>query len=327
MKMWLVSCCLLGLSSHGLSSSLFSFKGKSYSVKDLSPALQQQVFDLEAEHFQKTSQVIDSAILEMHIAGLANAQKKSKEAIEQSLFTSKEPNEKETKEWYEQNKARLPHGYKFEQIKGDIKKLLQGEQQRKQRDDLIAKLKKQNKFELALNAPISPKVEINFAGFPFKGNEKAALTLVEFADFQCPHCKEAGDILKKLMKKYASKVRLYYLDFPINRSGVSRLVAHGGYCAQKQDKYWQYHDMAFDRQKTLSKDSPEAIAKELKLDLAKFKTCYESPEAKKHVEKAQAEGTRVGVGGTPTLFLNGQKIRGHHLEDIEGAIEKALSAS
>jgi protein-disulfide isomerase len=168
-------------------------------------------------------------------------------------------------------------------------------------------------------------LQIQTEGFPRKGKDDAKVTIVEFADYQCPHCKIAAESLKKVSEKFKNKVRLVYIDYPINPSGVSRAVAEASHCADEQGKFWDFHYKAFESQDKLDKESPLKLAKDVKLDEAKFKACMDLAKGKAMVDKAFAEGSRIGVGGTPYLVINGRRYLGAHtVEAITKEVELQL---
>jgi protein-disulfide isomerase len=303
---------------------LFQYKGKTYQATDLSPSAQQALYDLEADTAARYEAFADQAILDVYFDDLAKSTGKPRKDVEDNAFKAAEPTDKDVNDWYEANKGRLPPGYKLEQIKGDVKTLLKGEQKKKQREALLAKLKKDGTAKYLGAEPVAPVVKIDTLGYPVKGSKDAKLTIVEFADYQCPHCKAAVDDIEKILKKYDGKVNLVFMDFPINPSGISTLVADGAFCAEKQGKYWEYHDLAYANQRTLDKDSPAKLAKELKLDEKAFGDCFATSAPKDRVAKARSEGDRVGVGGTPTLFLNGKRVKSHEEAELEKAIDSAL---
>ena len=176
--------------------------------------------------------------------------------------------------------------------------------------------------------PIAPKVNINSAGYPTKGKKGAKVTIVEFADYQCPHCKNASAEMKNIMKKYGDRVQLVYMDFPVNRSGISTRVAEGGVCADKQGKFWSYHDSAFASQSSLNNSSPTKIAEQLGLNMKDFSQCLASAKTKSKVAAAKAEAQRLGVSSTPTFFVNGERLMLQDFQrDMGDAIERALKAS
>jgi protein-disulfide isomerase len=305
------------------ADTLFTYKGKAYEPKDLTPAMQSTLHDLRMENYLRMQAFADQMIYDAYVADEAKKSGKSEKDVEEALFKAPEPTDKEVADWFEGNKGRLPPNYTLDQIKGDIKTLLKGEAKKKQREELIAKLKKEGHFSLAAAEPTPPEFKIDAEGYPVKGPANAKVKIVEFADFQCPHCKHAVELLEKALKKYDGKVSLTYLDFPI-KGEVSNALAYGAYCADKQGKYWEYHGLAFAKQGTLNKDSAKDLAKELKLDDAKFDACLKSGDAEKQVAKARAEGERIGITGTPGLFVNGRRVALRDDEDLYKEIERAL---
>jgi protein-disulfide isomerase len=307
------------------AEALYKLDGKTFSESDLSPAKQQALHEFNLQRYKQIEAMVEDSLLDTYFEELAAKKKKTKEEIEVEELKVKDPTEAQLKKFYEENKAKIPPNYTFDQVKGEIGRILSGQTRSEARTKLVNKIKKDRKFQFTLAEPAAPAVELRTAGFASAGKAGAKVKIVEFADYQCPHCKEAAEHMKKLLKEYGNKIELVFIDYPINRSGISRTVAEGAYCAQKQNKYWEYHAMAFARQDKLSKTSPEEFAKELKLDEAAFKTCLASAEAKTHVSNGKNEGDRVGVNGTPTIFMNGKKFTGgHDYKSIKDGIEKLL---
>ncbi len=302
--------------------TLFNFKGKSYKGSDLDPDSRQDLYEAERFSFEKTKEIIDDAVFNTYLAEEAKKKGKSEDDIRKEVLKISTPSESEMKSWYEANKARIP--YPYEKINGEIAKLLSSEQAQGKKKEIVDRIKKEGKFKLALTAPQAPVFSINTDGYPSKGKKGSKVVLVEFADYQCPHCKAASDVLKKVFEKYKTKMQLVYIDFPINRSGISRKVAEGGVCADQQKKYWEYHYMAFDMQKQLSDDSPMELAKKLKLNEKDFEKCLNSTKTKEKVAQGKKEGERIGVKGTPAIFINGRKIANYDEKVLSNAIENAM---
>ena len=151
--------------------------------------------------------------------------------------------------------------------------------------------------------------------FPFLGNPNASTTIVVFGDFRCPNTKNAMPILKQLAGKYGYKVKLVFRNFPGEsiHPGATRL-AYVGVCAYNQGKYWQVSDYLFDKKDELpvylSAEDIAVLADKTDLDLGKLNQCLDSSAASIKVNRDYADGFRFGVGGTPTFFVNGQKIEG-----------------
>jgi protein-disulfide isomerase/uncharacterized membrane protein len=155
---------------------------------------------------------------------------------------------------------------------------------------------------------------------PFMGSENANLTVVEFSDFLCPYCARAAKYLKLAASGNHDKARFVFRHYPLDKACNNRLssnvhpgaciLAEGAVCAQEQRRFWSFHDIAFETKGKISRSVVENIAERIDLDLKTFNSCLDSGRARKVViEDIQAAGN-AGVTGTPTLFINGRKLRG-----------------
>ncbi len=146
---------------------------------------------------------------------------------------------------------------------------------------------------------------------PALGNPDASIKIVEFSDFQCPFCREAFPIIKELLKKYSDQVYFIYRDFPIDAiHPQARLAAEAGECAQDQGLFWPLHDKMFANQDKLGLSNILQYAREVGVDMDKFADCLTKERYAKEVEQDLQDGILVGVDGTPTFFVNGNKIEG-----------------
>ncbi|CAA6809351.1 MAG: Periplasmic thiol:disulfide interchange protein DsbA, partial [uncultured Thiotrichaceae bacterium] len=147
-----------------------------------------------------------------------------------------------------------------------------------------------------------------------KGFKKSPVLLVEYSDFQCPACLTQHRTIRAAWKDIRRKVHLVYRHFPLtNIHPHATLAAHYAEAAGRQDKFWEMHDQLFDNQATWAKlDDPSATfdgyAKTLKLDMAKLETDLASAELKDKIKADIASGRDAGVTGTPTLFINGERL-------------------
>lgn len=161
---------------------------------------------------------------------------------------------------------------------------------------------------------------------PLRGPASAPITLIEFADFQCPHCKHLASVLEKIIDDYKGQVKLYYKNYPISASHPdSALAAAAALAAGKQGKFWAFHDKLFASDQ-LHEDMSvlEKYAKDLKLDMAKWHSDTEA--AKAQVEADHTEGEHLGIDSTPTLYVNGRKHNGPNTyEDIKDWIDEELN--
>ena len=156
---------------------------------------------------------------------------------------------------------------------------------------------------------------------PVLGDAKAAVTIIEFGDYQCPSCRLFWrDVEPRLKKEYidTGKVKLVFRDFPIVQNHPEAIVAAvAAQCAADQGKYWQYHDKLFREQDNRGDDiirfkvaDLKKWGADLRLDTAAFNQCVDSGRHKDEVAKDYADGEGIGIRGTPTFFVNGRFIGG-----------------
>lgn len=154
----------------------------------------------------------------------------------------------------------------------------------------------------------------------------AKLTIVEFADFECPYSKDEAPIVRTLMAKYGDRVRFIYRDFPLDSIHANaRQAASAAECAREQGKFWAYHDKLYLNAPALGFKDLVRYAEETGLDVRQFEKCLTEDRYRDAVAKDAAAANAVGVTGTPTFFLNGQRIEGAIPADaLEGLVEKMI---
>ncbi len=170
------------------------------------------------------------------------------------------------------------------------------------------------------------KIEIDTKDAPLRGEAHAPITMVEFSDFQCPHCKHLQPVLERVLDDYRGQVKLYFKNYPIVRAHPhAEKAAAAALAAGKQGKFWQFHDRLFAGDQE-NEDTPvlEKIAKDLKLDFKKWKADAEA--MKDQVARDHAEGEKVDVQATPSLYINGRLYRGPHTyDDVKDWIDEELN--
>jgi protein-disulfide isomerase len=142
---------------------------------------------------------------------------------------------------------------------------------------------------------------------PLQGSPMAPVTIYEFSDFQCPHCKMAAPYLKKVVEESNGKVKLVFKQYPLQGHPKARVAAKAAVAAQKQGKFWEMHDLLFEQQDELQRANFEDFAKKLGLDMAKFRADMKSAETEKKVDADIAEGRAAGVDSTPSIFVNDRR--------------------
>jgi len=160
-----------------------------------------------------------------------------------------------------------------------------------------------------------------------KGNLQAPITVIEFADFQCPFCAHTQPVLTELLKKYDSRIKVSFRDFPLRQiHPQAQGAAEAGRCAAEQDSFWPYHDVLYGDQSKLQMNDLLESAKHIGLDAKRFEACLKSEKYSDAIEQDLNDGIRAGVTGTPAFFINGIFVSGAQpLEVFEQIIEAELS--
>jgi protein-disulfide isomerase len=148
---------------------------------------------------------------------------------------------------------------------------------------------------------------IDVAEAPLKGSATAKVTLVEFADYECPHCKRLQAVLRQILDEFRGEVKLYFKHYPLPQHTNARLAAEAAVAAQKQGKFWQFEEKLWANQDNLTAAELEKYAKESGLDVTKFRQDLEAPATKARVQKDRVDGTTLGLQSTPTLYVNGRE--------------------
>jgi len=144
---------------------------------------------------------------------------------------------------------------------------------------------------------------------PIIGEKNNEVVIIEYGDFQCPYCKELSRIFRKLSNNYEGQVSIIWKDFPLYQIHDQSLnAAKAARCAQKQDRFWEMHDLLFQNQKKLDDDLYVSLASGLEIDTDKFIECYNNNETLDLVQKDIEEGTNLGVQGTPHFFINNYEV-------------------
>ena len=155
-----------------------------------------------------------------------------------------------------------------------------------------------------------------------QGNDDAPVTLVEYADYQCPYCGAAHPVIKRLQKSLGRKLRFVFRNFPLTHSHpYALLAAQAAEAAAQQGKFWEMHDLIFENQENLKPEVLPAWAHKLGLDVNQFAKAVSEGKVTTRIEQDYASGQESGVDGTPSFFINGTRYQG---EDDYDSLRAAL---
>ncbi len=280
---------------------------------DLSSEESFKLYEAEKKLFDSVQELL----LQRYVDGYfedyrsANNLASIQEAQEKFMSENAQVSDAEVKSFLEQNASnpglqRIPEDQRMDQVK----KYLEGQSRSGAIRGIAAQARSSGQVVPAMTPPTEPRAEVGIDGNPIFGNPNAKVTIVEFADYQCPFCARMVPTLKDVIKKYDGKVNWVYRDFPLDFHPEAIPAAVAANCAGKQGKYYEMHHRLFEEIRNLGSDLYPKLAGELGLDAAAFSTCLKDPEQQQEVMRDQAAGAKVGVNGTPAYFINGRRISG-----------------
>lgn len=210
----------------------------------------------------------------------------------------------------------------------EIREHLIKKNQTLERQDYIEKLLAQADISWTLDQLRHPIPPIG-PDEPVLGDRHAKVVLFTYSDFQCPFCARENEVLDQVHKTYRDKVAIVFRHLPLDNHPEARPAAIASICAQRQGKFWQFHDRLFQHQDELTEASYLKWAKELDLDEAKFQVCLGSDDVRKTLEASAATSAQAGINFVPSVFVatNAGQHEMHgtkSLSDFREAIDPAL---
>lgn len=219
------------------------------------------------------------------------------------------------------NKATIPTGEAMQE-KERIRFFLTNKRRSLVQGQYIAGLVKKYKVRVGLPTPVVRRYELDAMVRLSKGNPDAPVHIVEFGDAECGYCKKAQPVLTRLEKEYGDNIKFSFKHFPLGKDTF--YTALGAECAYDQGKFWAFKDTMFTKAKPGNKMVIRSMAEEIGLDMTVFEECFAGEKHRAIVEKSKKDGEQVGVGGTPTIYVNGLKMRGANYSVLKRAIDKEI---
>ncbi len=153
-----------------------------------------------------------------------------------------------------------------------------------------------------LNTPVGPRDHVI-------GKTTAPVTLVEYGDYECPHCGHAYPLIKKLLKQFNNQLLFVFRNFPMQQSHPDAMAAaEAAEAAGLQNRFWEMHDLLYEHQDELDGNNLQYFAETLDLNIEKFENDCNSSAVASKIESDFESGVRSGVNGTPTFFINDARL-------------------
>jgi protein-disulfide isomerase len=297
---------------------------KQITAGDIESSLRPMIFNVQEQVYALRKQDLDLKINDALLTQEAQKKQITTRALLDQEVSAKVPpvTEAQAQEFYTKNKDRISGD--FAQTKDHIFKYLREEREHEATLAFAGQLRRASAVQINLTAPESPVFEISTDDQPAKGNAAATVNIIEFTDFQCPSCAQHHPILERIVKEFGDRVRLVVRDFPLSQHTDAPKAAEAAEAAREQGKYWEYTTVLFRNQSALGVEKLKQYATEVGLDRARFDASLDSGKFAEKVQRDVVDGHKLGVNGTPTIFINGKRVSDRSYEGLKATVESAL---
>ena len=313
----LIACCCAQLEAEADSPAVARGEGFTIQQSEVEKAAESRLKELELDQLRVPARIKKQRhlILSETMKNLAAEKLLALEAaatgisvdelIERDITPRIKPlTQEELDRLYEINKGRQK-GTR-EEIIDRINVYVLGQRKTEARKNYIEELALKYGVEYSM-PPV--RFDIATAGQPSFGPEDAAVTIVEFSDFECPHCSKAPAELHMVYQEFPDKVRIVFRQYPLWMIHPhSPKAAEASLCAAKQGKFWEMHNLLFSGQDKLGNEGLKEKASQLGLDREAFDACLDSGSCSAAVERDLEEGSIAGISATPAIFINGRPV-------------------
>ncbi|MEO8502939.1 MAG: thioredoxin domain-containing protein [Acidobacteriota bacterium] len=313
---------------------LATVNGAPISQQDVEAKVLEQVLQRQPNLLETAlAQVIDDRVLDLEAA----KQKLTRDQLVEKEVKSKIAvvSDADVDKFYEEKKAQIRAPK--EQIAGQIKTYLENQHQQEGYGKYMEQLRTQYAVKNLLAdqraadeavKATERRAQIEGGDQPTFGAANASVILVEFSDFQCPFCSRIIPAIDGVKKNYADRVKIVFHQFPLNSiHPFAQKAAEAALCAQEQGKFWELHDLLFKEQDKLDIADLKDKATRAGLNAEQFNSCLDGGKMVARVAAEIELGTKIGVQGTPTVYLNGRQVQGGALpyEELAKEIDAELA--
>jgi len=318
-------CSAQALPQGGPDTPVAVVAGQPIYEQDLVAVAGPNLLDLRKQEYKLKSDALNQAIRKKLIEVEAKKRGLSYDELLKQEVDSKiaEPSDDEARGYYLalKDQTSLP----FDQVKSQAKQLLRTAAVQQAREQYADSLRDRAEVSIFLQPPL---VQVASDPARVRGNADALVTIIEFADFQCPFCNRIEPALNEVIAKYQGKVKLSFRDFPLSQIHPNaKIAAEASRCALEQGKFWEMHDAMFADQSKLDEAALAKTAAGLGMDHKSFESCVKSGKYEAVVQQDFQAGAEAGVNATPSFVINGEFLSGVQSEaEFEKIINTQLAA-
>lgn len=304
---------------------LATINNENITAGDVEDSLQPLIFDVQEQVYTLRKDELDLSINDTLLVQEAQKRKITTNALLEIEVKPEAVTEQQARAFYEQNKERVSAD--FAETKESIVSYLKQMELRRAERVFVEKLRAAASIQTFLTVPESPVFKISTNDQPSLGNAKAAVTIVAFTDYQCPSCAAIHPALERLVKESGDNVRLVARDFPLSQHAEAFKAAEAAEAAHEQGKYWEYVGVLLQNQSSLSVEKLKSFASQLGLDRSRFDAALDSRKFADMVQADIDDGNRLGLKGTPSLFINGRRVSVKSYEELKESVDAALKTA
>jgi len=307
---------------------LAAVNGEPIRIETINQRMKAYIYQLEMRIYDTQKQALDRRINDLLLIAEANRRNIGSEVIMRTEITDKikSPTEAEIARFYDDNKARISGD--LASARASIATYLQDQQQQTLETALSEKLRAGAKLQIFLKEPAPPVMNISTTNSPARGDTNAAVTVIEFTDFQCSACGAMYPVIESVLKSYGSRVRFVVRDFPLTALHANAFrAAQAAGAANAQGKFWEYIDLLFKNQNSLDTESLKKYATQVGLDRKRFDAEFESGKYDADIRRDVDDGDLLGIEATPTIYINGVMLTAPEFsaDGLRAAIERAFA--
>ena len=271
---------------------------------DLDQDMGGKLLQARYQYYVSQRSALDTLIDDQLLAAEAKKQNMSVEQLMQQIVYKnvKDPTEDQLQVYYEGLDTQQP----YPAVRSQVLEHIRTQRKAKARAAYVADLRKSADITVLLMPPIA---NVDLSSSYINGQPDAQVMLVEFADYECPYCEKVSPGLKQLKKEYGAKLSIAYKDMPLPMHQRAEKAAEAARCAGEQGKFWEYHDLLYST-RALNPADLKTHARTLSLNGERFDQCLDSGKMSAAVQKDFEEGSRLGLTGTPSFFVNGHFFSG-----------------
>jgi protein-disulfide isomerase len=305
---------------------LSAVNGEPIRIDTINERMKAYTYKLEMQIYDARKQALDRRINDLLLIAEANKRHVGSEEIMRTEITDKikPATEAEISKFYDENKSRITGD--LASARTSIISYLQDHQQELLETALAEKLRAAGKVQVFLKEPEAPVQNISAGSGPSRGDANAAVTIIEFTDFQCSACGAMYPVMEDVLKSYGNRIHFVIRNFPLTTLHPNAFrAAQAAQAANAQGKFWEYIDLLFKNQNSLDAESLKKYATQVGLDRKRFDAEFAAGKYDANIRHDVEEGEVYGIEATPTIYINGVILTELSADGLRAAIEKAFA--